>query len=76
MTYVNLVMYQDQGRLAEAEELQVKVMERGIAKLGEAHPHTLIYLGNLARTYRDQGRLTEADALLALHIKAKKRDQG
>jgi hypothetical protein len=65
-------IYQNQGRLAEAEELEVKVMDRMITKLGEDHPDTLTSMGNLAFTYRSQGRLTEAEAL-EIRVKAKRR---
>jgi hypothetical protein len=44
--------YQNQGRLKEAEELDVKVMEARRRVLGEEHPDTLMAMANLARTKR------------------------
>jgi Tetratricopeptide repeat len=48
--------YRDQGRLDEAEELGVQVMEGCKKKLGEDHPDTLTSMNNLAVTYRNQCR--------------------
>ena len=51
------------GRLTEAEELEVQVLESRRRALGEEHPDTLSSMSNLASIYRDQGRWTEAEAL-------------
>jgi hypothetical protein len=48
--------YRNQGRLREAEELEVQVIETRKRVLSNEHPNTLISIGNLASTYRNQGR--------------------
>ncbi|KAL6409895.1 hypothetical protein AUP68_06297 [Ilyonectria robusta] len=55
--------YMNQGRLEEAEKLEVQVMETRKNKLGADHPSTLINMGNLASTLWNQGRLEEAEKL-------------
>ena len=52
-----------QGRWAEAEELEVRVVETMKKVLGKEHPDTLVSIGNLASTYWNQGRWTEAEEL-------------
>ena len=52
-----------QGRLAEAAELQVSVLESRTRVLGEDHPATLNAANNLALTYKKQGKLAEAKEL-------------
>ena len=61
--------YWNQGRWAEAEALEVDVLEGSKKGLGETHPETLMAMANLAATYRSQGRWSEAEAL---EIEAKK----
>jgi len=56
-------VYYDEGRWAEAEELEVQVMETRKTKLGADHPSTLTSMANLASTYRSQGRWSEAEEL-------------
>jgi hypothetical protein len=46
-----------QGRLNEAEVLEVHIMETAKRVLGQEHHYTLIIMGNLAATYLKQGRL-------------------
>ncbi|KYG40860.1 hypothetical protein M433DRAFT_77102, partial [Acidomyces richmondensis BFW] len=55
--------YRNQGRWREAEELEVKVMERRREILGKEHPDTLASMNNLALTYWNQGRWEEAEKL-------------
>src|SRR5204863_5431303 len=55
--------YRNQGRLKEAEELEVQVMETRKRVLGAEHPATLTSMANLASTYRNQGRWKEAKEL-------------
>jgi diphthamide synthase (EF-2-diphthine--ammonia ligase) len=57
------MIYHDEGRWKEAEELEVQAMESNARMLGEEHPHTLISMGNLASTYRNQGRRKVAEEL-------------
>jgi hypothetical protein len=54
----------DQGRLREAEVLEVQVMERRRRVLGAEHPDTVASIANLALTYQGQGREEKAFKLL------------
>jgi malate/lactate dehydrogenase len=45
--------YSNQGRWAEAEKLEVQVMETRKTVLGPEHPDTLISISNLASIYWD-----------------------
>ncbi|KAJ5157471.1 uncharacterized protein N7482_008571 [Penicillium canariense] len=55
--------YPDQGRIEEAEILQLQVIERRKTIYGVEHPETLISMEDLALTYRSQGRWEEAERL-------------
>jgi putative hemolysin len=55
--------YCSQGRLNEAEKLEVQVMETSETVLGAEHPDTLTSMANLASTYRNQGRWEKAEEL-------------
>lgn len=56
--------YYNQGKYAEAEELQVQAMEKKRRRLlGQEHPSTLISTASLVSTYRSQGRWKEAEEL-------------
>ena len=68
--------YWNQGRLKEAEELQVRVMETTKRVLGEEHPDSLLGMSNLASTYHQQGRLKEAEELEVLVMETRKRAFG
>ncbi|THH15582.1 hypothetical protein EW146_g4916 [Bondarzewia mesenterica] len=60
--------HKEQGRLkAQAEELEIQVLETMKRVLGEEYPDTLWIVGNLAYTYRKQQcRQKEAEALKML----------
>ncbi|KAK4125434.1 hypothetical protein N657DRAFT_631741 [Parathielavia appendiculata] len=55
--------YRKQGRLEEAEELYVQVVETQKRILGEEDPNLLESMSGLARTYQNQGQMEEAGAL-------------
>jgi tetratricopeptide (TPR) repeat protein len=65
-----------QGRWAEAEELEVQVMETRKTILGPEHPDTLTNMTNLASTLRNQGRWTEAEKLLVQVMETSKIELG
>ncbi|KID96519.1 hypothetical protein MAJ_07455, partial [Metarhizium majus ARSEF 297] len=48
--------YRGQGRLEEAEKLQMHVMGASKAKLGADHPDTLTSMDRLAFTWKSQGQ--------------------
>ena len=68
--------YQSQGRLEEAEDLDVQVMETRKRVLGPEHPDTLTSMADLASTYRSQSRLEEAGELHVQAMEARKRVLG
>ncbi|KIM31713.1 hypothetical protein M408DRAFT_237152 [Serendipita vermifera MAFF 305830] len=55
--------YWKQGRLTEAEKLEIEVLEQRRRILGVEHPDTIRAAVNLAATYHTQGRWTEAQKL-------------
>lgn len=55
--------YRVQGRLWEAEQLQMQVYTTLSAVRGPEHLHTLLSMADLARIYREQCRTSEAEAL-------------
>jgi Tetratricopeptide repeat len=55
--------YRSQGRWAEAEKLNVQVMETRKTVLGLEHLDTLTSVAALASTYRDQGQWAKAENL-------------
>jgi len=60
------LVYNNQGRYDEAEQLHIKTLEIRRRVLGEEHPETLTSMNNLALVYGRQGRCEEAEQL---HIK-------
>jgi tetratricopeptide (TPR) repeat protein len=69
-------MYRDQGRLKEAEELEVQVIETRKKVLGAEHPDTLTSMANLASTFWNQGRWKEAEELDVQVMETRKRVLG
>ena len=55
--------FYNQGRLKEAEELNMQAMEMRKRVLGEEHPDKMTSFGNPASRYRNQARLKEAEEL-------------
>ena len=64
--------YRKQGRWAEAEKLDVQVVETRKTVLGPEHPDTLSSMSSLASTYRNQGRWREAEKLDVQVIETRK----
>lgn len=56
--------YSNQGRLKEAESLDVKVMETNLTVLGPDHPNTLTSMNDLAYTWMAQGLADKAFDLM------------
>lgn len=56
--------YQEEGRLEEAEKLQMQVLEIRKRVLGAEHPRTLASMNNLAHYWNKQDRHSEANALM------------
>jgi tetratricopeptide (TPR) repeat protein len=57
------LLYRDQGKLAEAEEMYVRALGGFEKALGAEHTLTLTTVNNLGNLYRDQGKLAEAEIL-------------
>ncbi|USP74363.1 hypothetical protein yc1106_01637 [Curvularia clavata] len=57
------MLYLDEGRWKEAEELLVQVMEMRNKVLGEEHLDTLTSMSNLASNYRYKDRWDDAEKL-------------
>jgi hypothetical protein len=64
MEMVELLVYEDQGRLKEAEELGVQVMETRKRLLGPEYLDTLSSMDNLAFTWKRQGKDSRALQLM------------
>jgi len=58
------VVYRTEGKFAQAEMLQNKVLEANRRVLGEEHPFTLLSMINVAVLYRDQGEYAKAEQLM------------
>jgi hypothetical protein len=54
----------DQGRWSQAEELEIRVMEKRKRVVRQEHPDTLMSMVDLAYTWKSQGRVAEALKLL------------
>jgi tetratricopeptide (TPR) repeat protein len=58
LTVNNLsLLYGDQGKLAEAEQMYVRALAGREKALGPDHTSTLSTVNNLGSLYRDQGKL-------------------
>ena len=57
------VLYQSQGRYAEAEPLYQQALQLSEKVLGKEHPDTIASVNNLAGLYQSQGRYAEAEPL-------------
>ncbi len=68
-------IYWNQGRLDEAEKLQMQVMETSKRVLKEEHPDTLTSMASLASTYWKQGRWDETERLEVQVMETRKRVQ-
>jgi tetratricopeptide (TPR) repeat protein len=64
--------YRDQGRFAEAVNLQEQVLAMRQRTLGERHPDTLKTMHTLARTYRKDGSFERAAELEEEVVKMRK----
>ena len=70
------LIYWNQGRWKEAEELRVQVMEISKRVLDKEHPDTLSSMANLALTNQDQGQWKEAEELGVQVMEIRKRVLG
>jgi hypothetical protein len=66
----------DQSRWKEAEDLEVQVLAIRERVLGQEHPDTLISMDRLASTLKSQGRDDEAAALMAQCVSLRKKKLG
>jgi hypothetical protein len=73
----NLALYlSSNGRLREAEELEVKPIETNKRVFGLEHMKTITSIGNLALTFQRQSRWKEAEELERQVLETRKRVAG
>jgi len=61
-TYHNFgLLYSDQGKMAEAEEMYMRALRGKEKALGAVHTSTLDTVHNLGNLYSDQGKMAEAN---------------
>jgi tetratricopeptide (TPR) repeat protein len=76
-TYNNLaLLYQTQGRYAEAEPLYLKALAIREKELGKNHPSTATSYNNLASLYKTQGRYAEAEPLYLKALAIREKELG
>ncbi len=56
-------LYDNQGKLSQAEPLYQRVLRINEQVLGPAHPNTALSLNNLAELYKYQGKYEQAEPL-------------
>jgi len=66
----------DQGRWAEAEQMDLETLEKQIKIYGVKHPMVLQTVGNLAAAYALQSRYKEAEKMQLFVLKQRKRMRG
>jgi tetratricopeptide (TPR) repeat protein len=69
-------LYRAEGRYAEAEPLQNRVLEIQRGALGEEHPFTLAIMSNVAHLYRAEGKYAEAETTISKVIEIRRRVLG
>src|SRR6201992_4126876 len=57
------MLYTDQGKLDQAEEMHIRALQGREEALGPKHTSTLNTVNNLGLLYRDQGKLDEAETM-------------
>lgn len=55
------ILYRDQGKLREAEDIYVRALAGSEKALGPEHTSILRTVNHLGNLYRDQGKLIEAE---------------
>ncbi|KAJ9635249.1 hypothetical protein H2199_008737 [Coniosporium tulheliwenetii] len=70
------MLYSDQGKLGEAEEMFQRALQGYEAALGAEHTLTLSTVGNLGNLYRDQGKLGEAEEMYQRALAGKEKALG
>ncbi len=70
------MLYQDQGKSAEAEALYTEALAARSRQLGDDHPDTLTSMSNLGLLYLQQGKYAEAEELLKEALAAYRRQLG
>jgi len=69
-------LYFAQNKYAQAEALNIQVLEIERRLLGPEHPSTLRTVNNLAGVYYDQGKLAQAEPLLGQSLEIRRRVLG
>ncbi|CAN9173050.1 unnamed protein product [Alternaria alternata] len=70
------VLYYDQGKLGEAEQMYERTLRGKEEALGVGHSSTLTTVNNLGLLYKDQGRLGEAEKMYDRALRGKEEALG
>ena len=70
------LLYHDQGKLAEAEQMYVRALAGYEKALGPDHTSTLDTVSNLGVLYRNQGKLAEAEQMYGRALAGKEKALG
>jgi tetratricopeptide (TPR) repeat protein len=70
------LLYEDQGKLAEAEKMYERALRGYKEALGPNHTSTLDTVNNLGNLYRDQGKLAEAEKMYERALRGKEEALG
>jgi tetratricopeptide (TPR) repeat protein len=68
------LLYADQGKLVEAEQICQRALKGKEKVWGPEHTSTLDTVNNLGLLYADQGKLVEAEQMYQRAAKKRKRD--
>ena len=70
------LLYQNQGKLAQAEKMYRRALEGKEKAWGPEHTITLITVNNLGNLYIDQGKITEAEKMYQRALEGKEKAWG
>jgi len=70
------LLYADQGKLVEAEEMYQRALDGYEKAWGPEHTSTLITVNNLGLLYKDQGKLVEAEKMYQRALEGYERLRG
>jgi Tfp pilus assembly protein PilF len=70
------ILYADQGKLVEAEQMYERALQGKEKAWGPEHMSTLGTVSNLASLYTDQGKLVEAEQMYERALQGKEKARG
>ena len=69
-------LYEDQGKLDEAEKMYQRALQGYEKAWGPDHTSTLATVNNLGNLYADQGKLDEAEKMYQRALQGKEKEIG